>query len=39
MEENLKEEAKENNSDIDIMSDVEKSLISKDDQISISMKT
>ena len=39
MEENLKEEAKDNNSDIDIMSDVEKSLIEKDEQISISMKT
>ena len=34
MEENHKEEIKENNSDIDIMSDIE-----KDSQISISMKT
>ena len=35
MEENLKEEVKENNSDIDIMSDV----IEKNEEISISMKT
>ena len=39
MEENPKEEIKENNSDIDIMSDVEKSLIEKNEEISISMKT
>lgn len=38
MEENLKEELKDNNSDIDIMSDVDKSLISKEEKFSISIK-